>query len=189
MKMFLLILVFVIASPARSEAQAPDAPAAEGEAPITWVDDTHAYATDQTQALAEWMDSFFGDPNYDLESPESLVRVVWRNDFDQSDGYNTKVRLSGKLQLPKISKRLNLFFGGENGDDLSNDEEKSEDRAGMLYTIDQRWISVQWDSNPVYVSATRGNCTKTAAIVLHSRLNTRITRAFLPPVSSISTRP
>jgi len=137
-KIFLLMLVVVFASPAWSDAQAPEAPTEEEEAPITWIDDTHAFATDQTQALAEWMDSFFGDPNYDLESPESLVRVVWRNDFDQSDGYNTKLRLSGKLQLPKISKRLNLFFGGEDGDDLSNDEEKSEDRAGMLYTIDQR---------------------------------------------------
>jgi len=137
-KIVLLILGIVFASVAWSEAQAPDTPTAEAEVPITWVDNTHAYATDQTQALAEWMDSFFGDPNYDLESAESLVRVVWRNDFDQNDGYNTKVRLSGKLQLPRISKRLNLFFGGENGDDLSNDEEKSEDRAGMLYTIDQR---------------------------------------------------
>ena len=108
------------------------------DAPINWVDTTHAYATDRAQALTEWMDNFFGDPNYDLEKAESLLRVVWRNEFDQSDGYNTKVRLRGKLQLPKISKRLNLFFGGEDGDDLSNDERKSEDRAGLLYTIDQR---------------------------------------------------
>jgi hypothetical protein len=108
------------------------------EQEINWVDTTHAYATDQAQALAEWMDGFFGDPNYDLEKAESLIRVVWRNELDQSDGYNTKVRLRGKLQLPRISKRLNLFFGGEDGDDLSNDKRKSEDRAGLLYTIDQR---------------------------------------------------
>ncbi len=108
------------------------------EEPVNWVDDTHAYATDQAQALAEWMDGFFGDPTYDLEKPMSLVRILWRNSLDQSDGYNTKVLLRGKLQLPKISKRLNLFFGGENGDEIANDEAKSEDRAGLLYTIDQR---------------------------------------------------
>lgn len=150
MTIFLVILVLTFATPAWGGEGASGLPPEETdtyepavelgleEAPINWVDTTHAYATDQTQALTEWMDSFFGDPNYDLEQAESLVRVVWRNDFDQSDGYNTKVRLRGKLQLPKISKRLNLFFGGENGDDLSNDEEKSEDRAGLLYTIDQR---------------------------------------------------
>ncbi len=108
------------------------------EPPINWVDETHAYATDNAQAFTEWIDNFFGDPNYDLEKAESLVRVIWRNEFDQSDRYNTKVRLRGKLQLPKISKRLNLFFGGEDGDDLSNDEIKSEDNAGLLYTVDQR---------------------------------------------------
>jgi len=129
-----------VGDPSRDEFDVPGeviGDEAEG-APINWVDTTHAYATDRAQALTEWMDNFFGDPNYDLEKAESLVRVVWRNEFDQSDGYNTKVRLRGKLQLPRISKRLNLFFGGEDGDELSNDESKSEDRAGLLYTIDQR---------------------------------------------------
>ena len=129
-----------MADPSPEEADLQEEPIGgeADDAPINWVDTTHAYATDRAQALTEWMDSFFGDPNYDLENAESLVRVVWRNELDQTDGYNTKVRLRGKLQLPKISKRLNLFFGGEDGDDLSNDERKSEDRAGLLYTIDQR---------------------------------------------------
>jgi len=150
MKRCLVILMLILAVPAWSGSATVDPSPGEGdsgegttgggleEGETSWVDSTHAYATDQAQALAEWMDNFFGDPNYDLEKAESLVRVVWRNEFDQSDGYNTKVRLRGKLQLPKISKRLNLFFGGEDGDDLSNDERKSEDRAGLLYTVDQR---------------------------------------------------
>lgn len=150
LKHCLFILLVLLAVPAwgdpvgsasTSEVAERDSEAINSEPeddPVNWVDSTHAYATDQAQALAEWMDSFFGDPNYDLERAESLVRVAWRNEFDQSDGYNTKVRLRGKLQLPKISKRLNLFFGGEDGDDLSNDERKSEDRAGLLYTIDKR---------------------------------------------------
>jgi len=150
MMRWLIILVLMFAGPAWSEAGAPVPPdtatGASGEdpaqelteEPITWVDESHAYATDQVQALTEWMDNFFGDPNYELEKPESLVRVLWRNEYDQQDGYGTKVRLRGKLQLPKVSKRLNIFFGGEDGDDLSNDDRKSEDRAGLLYTVDQR---------------------------------------------------
>jgi len=146
--MSILLLVLVMpawsgsagadAVPKGVDPQEAETGAVEADGPINWVDTTHAYATGQAQALTEWMDNFFGDPNYDLEKAESLIRVVWRNELDQSDGYNTKVRLRGKLQLPKISKRLNLFFGGENGDELSNDESKSEDRAGLLYTIDQR---------------------------------------------------
>lgn len=150
MKRIGFILLITLAAPAWCGVAQPDSPPMHSgehptvappnvnEEPLSWIDESHAYATDNVQALTEWMDNFFGDPNYDLEKAESLVRVIWKNEFDQSDGYNTKVRLRGKLQLPKISKRLNLFFGGEDGDQLSNDEVKSEDNAGLLYTIDQR---------------------------------------------------
>ena len=77
---------------------------------ITWVDSSQAYASDQVQALTIWMDNFFGDPTYDLEKPDSLVRLDWQNSWDEEDGYKARVRLPGKLQLPKISKRLNLLF-------------------------------------------------------------------------------
>ena len=40
----------------------------------------------------------------------------------KDDDYNNKVRLRGKLQLPRLSKRLNLVFSGEDGDDLTDDE-------------------------------------------------------------------
>jgi hypothetical protein len=145
-----LIILLLVSAPAwaGSESSVPSttsesdletvAVQSSEEPPITWVDHSHAYATDQVQALTEWMDHFFGDRNYLLEQPESLVRVIWRNEYDEQDGYATHINLAGKLQLPKISKRLNLFFGGEDGDHLSNDELKSEDRAGLLYTIDQR---------------------------------------------------
>ena len=91
--------------------------------PINWVDTSHAYATNQTQALTQWMDNFFGDPNYDIEKAESLVRLEWVNDWDQEDNYNTKLRLRGKLQLPKVSKRLNLVFSGEDGDETGVGED------------------------------------------------------------------
>lgn len=150
MKRIIIILLTTLAAPVWcGDAQTDSPPLQNGEQapverqngqeePLNWVDESHAYATDNVQALTEWMDNFFGDPNYDLEKAESLVRVIWRNEFDQSDRYNTKVRLRGKLQLPRISKRLNLFFGGEDSDQISNDEVKSEDNAGLLYTIDQR---------------------------------------------------
>ena len=51
---------------------------------INWVDDSHAYVTDQAQALTEWLDEFFGDPDYDLENAESLRRLelsaAWESD-------------------------------------------------------------------------------------------------------------
>lgn len=104
--------------------------------PITWVDSSHAYATDQVQALTAWMDNFFGDPTYDLEKPDSLVRLDWQNSWDEEDGHKARVRLRGKLHLPKISKRLNLLFNEEDGDKLGADERKeSADVVGVQYSL------------------------------------------------------
>jgi hypothetical protein len=118
-----------------------EAPLEPGEPPVNWADYSHAYVTDQAQALTEWMDSFFGDPNYDIEKPESLLRVEWVNSWDEEDDEKSKVRLRGKLQLPAISKRLNLVFSGEDGDDLDNiveDDRDADDRVGLLYTVGER---------------------------------------------------
>jgi hypothetical protein len=104
--------------------------------PITWVDTSHAYATDQVQALTEWMDNFFGDPTYDLEQPDSLVRLDWQNSWDEEDGYKARVRLRGKLQMPRISKRLNLLFSGTDGDTLGADERReNQDLVGVQYNV------------------------------------------------------
>ncbi len=116
-------------------ADAPDDP---NDISINWVDSSHAYATDQAQALTEWMDDFFGDPNYDIEKADSLVRLEWVNDWDEEENYNTKLRLRGKLQLPRISKRLNLVFSGEDGDALSEDERDNADLVGLLYNVAER---------------------------------------------------
>lgn len=109
----------------------PDAP------PVNWADTSHAYATEQAQSLTRWMDSFFGDPNADLDEPESVVRLQWTNTWDQDDHYNTNLRLRGKIQLPALSKRLNLVFSGEEGDELNLDDNQNrlDDRVGLLYEV------------------------------------------------------
>jgi len=120
-------------SPARGAA-----PEELEDTSVTWVDDGHAYATDQAQALTEWMDSFFGDPDYDLEKPESLLRLEWENEWDQEKDRRSRLRLRGKIQLPALSERLNLVFSGEDGDRLADDERSSGDRVSLLYNVGER---------------------------------------------------
>ncbi|MCB1843950.1 MAG: hypothetical protein KDI09_13385 [Halioglobus sp.] len=133
--------------PGASREQAPT-----DDMAITWVDTTHAYATDQAQALTEWMDSFFGDANYDLEQPESLLRLEWANTWDEEDDSNSRVRLRGKIQLPELSKRLNLVFNGEDGDTLEEDERDSAENVGILFKVGERrrsrvdlTLGLDWD--------------------------------------------
>jgi hypothetical protein len=116
-----------------------DLPADPSEPDENWVDESHAYATEQAQALTQWMDDYFGEPNYELEAAESFLRLDLTTDFDQDDGNNNKIRLRGKLQLPKVSRRLNLVFSDESGDDFAadRDDRKLDDNVGLVYEVSE----------------------------------------------------
>ena len=133
MKIWLYALVGAPASlVGATDAPTPDL---DPDQPINWVDTSHAYATDNAQALAEWMDEVFGDPLYDAERAESYLRLEFVNDWDQEDGNDFKIRLRGQVQLPRISNRLNLVFSGEDSQDLDEEERKQEDQIGLQYKL------------------------------------------------------
>lgn len=127
------------------QADAPDAGGTADElehledTEDNWVDTSHNYATDQAQALTQWMDDYFGEPNYELEQAESLLRLNLTTDWDEEDGTNYQVRLRGKLQLPKVSRRLNLVFSDIEGDELEFDEEsrRLDDNIGLIYEVSE----------------------------------------------------
>lgn len=106
--------------------------------PSNWVDASHHYAIDQAQALTEWMDSFFGDPNYDVEVPESLVRLTSINSWKEDEDFKSKLKVRGKLQLPRLSERLNLVFNAEDSDLLNDDKSDSDDTVGFLYKVAEK---------------------------------------------------
>ena len=102
-----------------------------------WVDSSHQYAAEQAQALTQWMDDYFGEPNYELDSPDSLIRVDFTTNWDQEDGNDNNVKLRGKLYLPKLSKRLNLVFNDDQGDELDRDSDLQErgSNVGLVYEV------------------------------------------------------
>jgi len=113
----------------QGEDQEPESP------PINWVDTSHAVVTNQAQALTQWMDAFFGDPEYDAEQAESLLRLDFIHEWDEEDGNDFSVRLRGKLQLPRISRRLDLVFAGEDSELETEEERREEDRIGLQYMV------------------------------------------------------
>jgi len=120
----------------------------------SWLDDTHEVATDSAQALTEWMDNFFGDPQYNLEQAESQLRLKLINDWESEDGYEADVRLRGKVQLPKLSKRLNLVFAGDDSDLDSADELRdNDDGIALQYNVKEsrrsRYdLTLGWSGGP-----------------------------------------
>ena len=113
------------------------APEVSDEHSYNWVDSSHAYATDQVQALTEWMDSFFGDPISDFERPESLLRLEWVNSWDENQKDRTKLRLKGKLELPGLSRRLDLVFSGEETT-LNNEDSDTSGTVGLALNLKEQ---------------------------------------------------
>lgn len=126
----LLLWEAPIAPPAVAEyVDDPNAPAE------TWVDTGQEALSNRTEALTEWLDGFFGDPDYDREKAESFLRLDLSEDWDEDDGWESKARIRGKLQLPKISRRLELVFAGDDGGELTSDERDETDDFGLQYRI------------------------------------------------------
>ena len=110
----------------------------KGDGDVTWVDTSHAVVTNQAQALTEWMDDFFGDPEYDLEQAESQLRLELIDDWETEDGHDFKVRLRGKVQLPRISQRLNLVFNGEESELDDEEDRRVNDEIGFQLNMRER---------------------------------------------------
>lgn len=152
MKIWLLAILLASSALAQGEsAEADDNPADgilgwepsrtgdDGETRESWVDSSHGYAAEQAQALTEWMDDYFGEPNYELESPDSLIRVDFTTEYDQEDGNNNNIKLRGKLRLPKVSKRLNLVFNDDQGDELNRDTNLRDggSNVALVYEVNE----------------------------------------------------
>ena len=144
MKIWLAPLLFASAIALSQEEKLDDIPVAPEadpqsieteEPPINWVDNSHTAVADQAQAMVEWMDDFFGDPTYDLEKAESYLRLEFDNDWEQGQGSDFGVRLRGKVQLPKISQRVDLLFSEEDGDSADREEREDIDNVSLQVNV------------------------------------------------------
>lgn len=51
------------------------------------------------------------------------------------DGTDQGIRLRGKVQLPRISKRLNLLFSEEDGDAIDREERREQDNVSLQVNL------------------------------------------------------
>ncbi len=84
----------------------------------------------QVQRAAQWVDAFFGDPNFDAEVASSQLRV--RPEIYYRDEQGAKLRLKGslKLGLPNIKRKISFIVGtdsdnGTLGDSVDDSTDES----------------------------------------------------------------
>jgi hypothetical protein len=125
-------------------AEEPPGTPAEGLAPGDeqtgdWVDTGHDYVADGANRLVQWMDDFYGTEQADFEAASSRIRVRFAYQYDEIKEEDFKVRLRGKVQLPKLSKRLALVIEGEDGDDFDSNRgpgnEDDDSQVGLQYKL------------------------------------------------------
>ena len=129
---------FVVPVSAAEDGPATE-PAKEGvaaEEDRDWVDSGHDYVADGANRLVQWMDDFYGTETADIETASSRIRLRFGYGYDELDKGDFKVRVRGKVQLPKLSKRVALVVEGEDGD--------GDDRIGPGADDDDNQVGLQY---------------------------------------------
>jgi len=108
----------------------------EGE---TWLDSGHGYVTAKADDLTRWFDSYFGSTEADQNVASSRLRVRVTAEEDEREGTNFRVSLGGKVNLPQISKRLDLVFRGDDpADDINGQEDLSQSPVALQLQVGKR---------------------------------------------------
>lgn len=108
-----------------------------------WLDTSREYVVDKADNIAIWMDNFFGVSRVDEEAPYSTLRLRAEQEWDEMEGWDTGLKLRGKVHLPKLNKRVSLLFSDDDddktgNDDLLIDKQNSPDDVALQYTARER---------------------------------------------------
>ena len=88
----------------------------EGQVDANWLERGYATIDNRSDELATWVDSFFGHARDVQDEPRTTVRLRPQYEWDEQDGSDLKLKVTGKVHLPKASNRLSVVFSGEDGD-------------------------------------------------------------------------
>jgi len=81
----------------------------------------------QIQRAAQWVDSFFSDPNFEAESAKTLVRIRPELYYRKEQGAEGKLKARIKFSLPNMSRKTSLIIGSD--DEVGSFDEATDDSA------------------------------------------------------------
>ncbi len=106
------------------------------------LDTSHRYVTRNLDDVARWFDGFFGDRELERESAHSIVRLQYNYSFIEAGESDDKLRLRGKVRLPKINRRLHLVFSDEEDENLTSSNDRNlfnnEESEAVALQLDVR---------------------------------------------------
>jgi hypothetical protein len=71
-------------------------------------------AQEQTSALvldfADWLDDFFDDDRFTDEENRTRIKLALSSGYSENDSFEIKPKISGRIDLPHVSEKLNLLL-------------------------------------------------------------------------------
>lgn len=85
---------------------------------LGWLDQTQEFSSDRADQLASQLDRFFGVERSDLEAAYSSLRLIPEFRWEEG-GAEPRLRLRGRLHLPRINERISLILSEDQGEGTS----------------------------------------------------------------------
>jgi hypothetical protein len=121
--LLLLTAGISVAHPALAQSRARDADLAataddQGFFGLGWLDQTQSFSSNRADQMARQLDRFFGVERSDLEAAYSSLRLIPEVRW-QEGGPETRLRLRGRLHLPRVNERISLILSEDQGEGTS----------------------------------------------------------------------
>jgi hypothetical protein len=135
----MLALLFSALNASASEQQAGEEEEEvekEQSAFLDWVERERHRSESYGHGAARWVDAFFSDPEYEAEIASSQARIRPELFYGRDDGTEVRVKVSFKLRLPNIERKVSLVGGSsdfDSGFDEAVDDDINEPVVGLQF--------------------------------------------------------
>ncbi len=82
-----------------------------------WLDQTQAYISESVCSSAMWFDRFFANERDEAESVNRYIRLTTTAGYRKVEGFDTNIRLNGRIEFPNVEKKLHLLLQSEHDKD------------------------------------------------------------------------
>jgi len=100
---------------------------AQANVPLTeedpaFIDTTQQQASSMVLDAATWLDNFFNDDRAISEVNRTRLRIGLSLGYSRNDSFEMKPYISGRIDLPHLSNKLNLLISASNDEDFVTDQ-------------------------------------------------------------------
>jgi hypothetical protein len=83
----------------------------------SWFDKTQAYISESVCSSALWFDHFFANERDEAENVNRYIRLTTVAGYRKVEGFESNIRLSGRVEFPNFEKKLHLLLESERDKD------------------------------------------------------------------------